>query len=127
MKVDVEGHELQVIRGATNLLESNATILQIEILDRSESSAGVRSLLNALGYTQILSAGPDKYFSNDDDISRIAMDIVEKSLANFIEDFKRPLYVKSRLLPGLGIELSPRLLELIPSILRPTHKRKVKR
>jgi len=123
MKVDVEGHELEVIKGATELLEKNLTILQIEVFDSSDHSASVRSLLSELGYSQILSVGPDKYFTNDKRIPEIAIDIIEKSMTAFVEDFKKPLYLKSVFLPGIGLELSPRLLKFVPAILRPAYRR----
>jgi len=126
MKIDVEGHELEVIQGAQKLLISNPAILQIEIHNRSSGSRDAMSLLQKLGYRSAFVAGPDKYLTNDDSIFECSANIIEDAMDDFITDFKIPLYVKSRFLPGIGIELSPRLLKLIPSFMRPSFKRKLK-
>lgn len=127
LKIDVEGHEYQVIKGAENLLQSNQILLQVELLDRSRTFEDVLDLLARLGFTWVFSAGPDKYFSNDQNVSDRIFEAVERALDCFIGDFKKPLYVKSRCLPGIGFELSPRLLGMIPSFLRPSFRRKCKR
>jgi FkbM family methyltransferase len=52
IKIDVEGHELAVLRGAQRVLREDRPNLLIEIEDRhnSESFAGVAALLSPLGY-----------------------------------------------------------------------------
>lgn len=59
LKVDVEGHELAVLRGAEKVLREMQAVIQIENY-RGE----VISLLEGLGYSQITMIGPDYYFSN---------------------------------------------------------------
>ena len=53
IKIDVEGHEYEVLRGAKKLLESAKPVLAIEAIYRSETEAGekVEKLLRSVGYT----------------------------------------------------------------------------
>ncbi|WP_454915800.1 FkbM family methyltransferase [Xanthobacter sediminis] len=62
-KIDVEGHEAAVINGARRLLTSNACFIQVEIYNGQES---LIEDMTKLGYTKLLKAGPDHYFSNID-------------------------------------------------------------
>lgn len=62
IKIDVEGHELDVISGMTELLGNNSCILQIESF--SEPLPELISTMSALGFDNINTIGPDHYFSN---------------------------------------------------------------
>jgi FkbM family methyltransferase len=50
IKVDIEGAELMMLRGATQTLRKHRPILIIELHERPEVSAGVIELLESLGY-----------------------------------------------------------------------------
>lgn len=71
IKIDVEGHELQVIEGAIKLLMGSPAFIQIEHFVGS----GIDSRLNQLGYFCFFTAGHDHYFTN-------------------IRNFQSPLFVK---------------------------------
>ncbi|HCV05755.1 MAG TPA: hypothetical protein DG048_24255 [Pseudoalteromonas sp.] len=60
VKIDVEGHELQVLMGAEKLLKRNPTVIQIE----HYVGNGIDQLLSSMGYFRIHSAGHDYYYSN---------------------------------------------------------------
>lgn len=60
VKIDVEGHELQVLMGAEKLLKRNPTVIQIE----HYVGNGIDELLSSMGYIRIHSAGHDYYYSN---------------------------------------------------------------
>lgn len=60
LKIDVEGHELSVIKGATNLLKAAACIIQIE----HYIGEAIDRKLNELGYYCFFSAGHDFYYTN---------------------------------------------------------------
>lgn len=60
IKIDVEGHELQVIEGAQNILRSNPAIIQVE----HYLGSGIDQKLNELGYFCFFVAGHDYYFTN---------------------------------------------------------------
>lgn len=60
VKVDVEGHELDVIAGMTELLSNNACMLQIESF--AESLPVLKGAMADLGYTMINTIADDHYF-----------------------------------------------------------------
>ena len=63
IKIDVEGFELDVLKGLEKLLINNLCYLQIEIWDHNNDS--VFSLLNSLNYNFIETIEGDTYFSNE--------------------------------------------------------------
>lgn len=60
IKIDVEGHELQVIAGATELLKNSPAFVQVE----NYVGSRIDEALSALGYFRFFSAGHDHYFTN---------------------------------------------------------------
>ncbi len=60
IKIDTEGHELKVVRGARRLLTENHCLLQIESFDD-----GTIGSLESLGYSLIYHIRNDWYFHND--------------------------------------------------------------
>jgi FkbM family methyltransferase len=51
LKIDVEGHERQLLEGAVKTIERGRPVILIEIRERNESS--VRAFLDALGYRRV--------------------------------------------------------------------------
>ena len=66
MKIDVEGHELNVLQGLKKTLDSNKCILQIEIFNSNFEK--VENYLNALGYNNfnIVQERSNYFYSNFD-------------------------------------------------------------
>lgn len=63
IKIDVEGHENQVVDGARKLLGSNLCFVQIE--SAGENSVLLKEKMSALGYRWVNTlGGHDHYFSN---------------------------------------------------------------
>lgn len=62
IKIDVEGHEMNVINGAESLLINNECILQIECFDVNKEA--VENRLRNIGYNLFFEIGSDRYFSN---------------------------------------------------------------
>jgi len=62
LKIDVEGHEIYVLEGLTNLLKSNKIIIQIEILPGGNKL--VEEQLIKLGFIKIKKINFDYYFVN---------------------------------------------------------------
>jgi FkbM family methyltransferase len=60
IKMDVEGHELNVVKGAMGLLSGNDCVLQIECFSAVAELEGV---LKAVGYARVQSVGNDHYFA----------------------------------------------------------------
>ncbi|RAU19182.1 hypothetical protein DN062_02630 [Nitrincola tibetensis] len=71
IKIDVEGHELQVIDGASKLLSQSPAFIQIE----HYTGSGIDEKLKNLGYFCFFTAGHDHYFTN-------------------VSNFRNPLFVK---------------------------------
>lgn len=83
-KVDVEGHEYQVLDGAQDLLRGNRCVLQVELYGDAEP---VTRQLAGLGYRRIFRAGVDMYFSNAAELATDAqvMAVVEQAMAALID------------------------------------------
>ena len=62
LKIDVEGHELDVLNGLEKLLNSNKIIIQIEIF--ADKYAFVKKKLKALNFKEINKIKLDYYFIN---------------------------------------------------------------
>lgn len=60
IKIDVEGHELQVIKGSVSLLKECPTLIQVEHYVGSK----IDEALGELGYYRFFTAGHDHYFTN---------------------------------------------------------------
>lgn len=71
IKIDVEGHELEVIGGAVDLLKESPAVIQLE----HYLGGQIDRALSALGYFRFFVAGHDHYFTN-------------------IRNFANPLFVK---------------------------------
>lgn len=70
MKIDVEGHEREVIDGAAAMLTASKALVQMEAYD-AENANG-RSL-EELGYVRLTGIGPDHYFTNIDGLNNPAV------------------------------------------------------
>jgi FkbM family methyltransferase len=60
IKIDVEGHEFNVLRGATDLIKNNDCVLQVEAWP--ENAGTINGLLAPLGYKSIHRIQNDYYF-----------------------------------------------------------------
>jgi len=61
-KIDVEGHELNVLNGCQQLLRNNKCFIQVESYADNENHLG--DYLNNLGFSRFFKIGNDLYFSN---------------------------------------------------------------
>ncbi len=62
IKIDVEGHEVNVLAGAEALLLKNQAVLQVECFEPHRHF--LRPFLEKLGYRELAEIGPDLYFTN---------------------------------------------------------------
>lgn len=62
LKIDIEEHEGDALRGMTNLLTNNRCFMQIECFDKN--LAPVKAMLESLGYKLVHAIGHDRYFAN---------------------------------------------------------------
>jgi FkbM family methyltransferase len=60
-KIDVEGHEVRVIAGATRFLRANTGVLQVEAF---QTVSELEVLLGDLGYNRLFRMKDDYYYSN---------------------------------------------------------------
>lgn len=65
IKIDVEGHEIYVLRGAKNLLKNNKVFIQIESYN-DEQTEEISEYLSNIDYKLVKVIGPDHYFANSD-------------------------------------------------------------
>lgn len=63
-KIDVEGHEIPVLRGMRRLLLENRFVLQIESF--SNNFPQLQELMSQLGYAHVRTIDRDHYFSNSE-------------------------------------------------------------
>lgn len=63
VKIDVEGHAMEVLRGMSDTLKMNFAVIQVEMLpfDREE----IISILNSLGYRLVREIDVDGIFLPD--------------------------------------------------------------
>jgi FkbM family methyltransferase len=81
LKVDVEGHEPNVLAGAARLLTENRCLVQIE----DYGTTGVGEILGKLGYERVTAMGPDHYYSNIPGLPARALELYETAVAALIE------------------------------------------
>lgn len=62
VKIDVEGHELSVVKGMGELLGRNRCFLQVEVFP--ENLAAFEGFMRELGYRQVHAIEHDRYFTN---------------------------------------------------------------
>ena len=62
VKIDVEGHEMNVIMGSKDFLKNNFCLIQVEILDENKFH-GFDQTMNKLGY-KLIKQIDDYYYSN---------------------------------------------------------------
>lgn len=79
VKIDVEGHEMEALRGCVRTLSDNVCIVQVEIY---KNYAIVKKLLSDVGYGQIFSIANDYYFTNAEDFRNESrnLEIVQTAL-----------------------------------------------
>ena len=62
IKMDIEGHELNAVKGMKNLLTRNKCILQVEVFEDNVTT--FESYINGIGYQKRQQFDADKIFSN---------------------------------------------------------------
>jgi FkbM family methyltransferase len=111
MKLDVEGHELMVVRGGRKTFAQNRMLVQVELYDKGREA--VATELEGLGYRCLLRIGPDHYYTNIPGLERAQMvdaleqasdAVIERSHARGREAAgEGPLTLR---LPGVAVQLS---------------------
>lgn len=62
VKIDVEGHEREVINGMRRILAENRCVLQVEVWTEDHGTH-IEEILSGLGYRNALRIGPDRYYT----------------------------------------------------------------
>lgn len=101
IKIDVEGHENNVLSGMLQLLSQNSVVLQIEdygILDHEK--------LNQLNLQYLLKIGADVYFTNSPNITReLALNQLEAAIGQFIAERRQSTLPTTRTTKPLRLKL----------------------
>lgn len=128
MKLDVEGHEFSVLKGASRLLEGGHGVVQVEIYDQNRLGREIAALLTEKGWHRFFAAGPDQYFTNSPEMleARHVIDLLEAATAKMIryrlnpgaQHQKGP--IRRKIAPGVVAELSPRLSNVLRTAFRRT-------
>ena len=86
-KIDVEGHEIKVLAGATDLLSRNTGVLQIEAFNQI---GALDALLRDLGYARIFRMKHDYYYTNlaDTALREAIVEIMFEEVAQALNDLK---------------------------------------
>lgn len=87
-KIDVEGHECQVIGGAKEYLTANRGLLQIECF--RDNTKTLHDAMEALGYDRVFRMNDDYYFTNIEDPKQRAalQEMMLEEVANALEQLK---------------------------------------
>lgn len=87
VKIDTEGHELEILKGGKRFFETNSIVLQIET-GHKENSEKLIGLINRYGLSLMFNLGPDTYFTNIQKIltSSTLMKVLEDSNKSIISN-----------------------------------------
>lgn len=118
VKVDVEGHEADVIDGGSKFFADHSCVIQIE--DYANASSIAQKLFD-LGYHLLTRIGPDHYYSNMPVLRdpQVLLRCYESAGQALIEENHRPLSLPRSLRPvtirmtaGIAVELRGRVAQL---------------
>lgn len=124
IKVDVEGHELAVLKGSAKLLESSNGVIQIEIYQNNDKNEKIVEFLESKGLYMFFHAGPDHYFTNMPElrVEKNVITLLEAATAKLIESRLNTVsfsnVIRRRILPGMVVELSPRVSQFLKKKLK---------
>jgi FkbM family methyltransferase len=114
MKIDVEGHERDVLIGAKRILCTNKAIVQIENYGREDTY--LTAFFSECGYTNIASIGPDQYFSNIQDVFNpptmiktfevASKHMIASNLDDFGKENSKETPIRLELLETIALEIS---------------------
>lgn len=123
IKIDVEGHEEEAVKGSASLLADNKCLIQIELYNQAKYSSSAHSRLESLGYKDIFKIGPDVYMTNDDSFLTMALPAIENSLALYIQHSITPAKaakspsIRWQIVKDVSIEFSPRMSRILRKVL----------
>ena len=90
LKIDVEGHELSVLIGASEFLK-NDCVLQIEVYEQETARSPVDAFLVERGYRRFWQIGADRYYARADRCpsNDQLLEIVSRAHLAMIADFRK--------------------------------------
>jgi len=119
-KIDVEGHELEVLQGAERTLKKNKGYLQIETLNANQAKA-VEHYLATHHWFFLFRLGNDSYFSNIEGLNKsdCRLSILEDGLTQFIERTKNGegAPVRRKVIKGVTLEIKREYAKMIARLI----------
>lgn len=109
IKIDVEGHEYEVLKGASDLLSEKKGWIQCEIHESSPNKAALIGLLEGIGWKKVFALDWDYYFTNHTEYHNPtkALELMESLSRQFIAESRESIKPRRfELLPGIIIEIS---------------------
>lgn len=122
VKIDVEGHEEEAVKGSKNILRNNKCVIQIELYDQAKHARDAHSRLKDIGYRDIFKIGPDVYMTNDDRFLTDALPAIENALALYVQHSTTPAKasknssIRRQIVRGVSVEFSPRMSHILRRI-----------
>lgn len=83
LKIDVEGHEHQVLLGAERLLKNNRCVIQMEIYENAQ--ARVLDLMKDFGFQRVFGVEHDHYFTNDPGVGLSIVGLLERAMGRLVD------------------------------------------
>ncbi len=121
IKVDVEGHELSLLKGAARTLVENRGFLQIEMHESPANEEKI-ALLNGLGWYQLARVRSDCYFSNIPEYTQndsFKAEILEDAMGLMVDASKGSWRESRRRIgPGVYIHITRKRVDAVKRLLR---------
>ncbi len=120
IKIDVEGHEMHVLKGAKRILSDHFGILQLEILPDGRQEEKINDLLESFGWKLFFRIHNDYYYHklSSELESDFFIAVIQRALSNLVETNTRGIGPsRRRMFGGITIEIPRKVARRIRQFL----------